>query len=77
MAAVRFKQWQKALRDMKVMRDELVRLGCTDPKILGGVIFTLPAPAETERQRWFWENAVSGARIDTPANRNAETGEAN
>lgn len=35
LARVRTRQWQAALRQCAVMRAELVRLGVTDPRILG------------------------------------------
>ena len=41
LARVREKQWQTALGRARVMRAELVRLGCTDPAILGSEIIVL------------------------------------
>lgn len=46
--AVRYRQWQAALRRVLVMRRELVRLGVTDPAVLGEPLFEIgpdpPAP---------------------------------
>ena len=35
---IRYRQWQQAMWRVKVMRDELVRLGVTDPAILGSPV---------------------------------------
>jgi hypothetical protein len=36
-----YRKWQEAMRRVRLMRAELVRLGVTDPAVLGGEVFTL------------------------------------